>query len=35
MNESHKMEARPPVELTNAVSWRVEGIKHKKDEVRI
>ncbi|SPQ94227.1 MHD domain-containing protein [Plasmodiophora brassicae] len=33
MNESHKMEARPPVELTNAVSWRVEGIKHKKDEV--
>lgn len=33
MNESHKMEVRPPVELTNAVSWRVEGIKYKKEEV--
>jgi AP-1 complex subunit mu len=25
--------SKPPVALTNAVSWRAEGIKHKKNEV--
>lgn len=31
----HRMEAapRPPTALTNAVSWRSEGIKHKKNEI--
>ena len=24
---------RPPIALTNAVSWRVEGIKHRKNEI--
>lgn len=24
---------RPPIALTNAVSWRSEGIKHKKNEI--
>jgi AP-1 complex subunit mu len=33
--ESNKMEVapRPPVALTNAVSWRTEGIKHRKNEI--
>lgn len=33
--ESHKMEAqpRPPMAVTNAVSWRSEGIKYRKNEV--
>lgn len=33
--ESNKLEAapRPPVALTNAVSWRSEGIKHRKNEI--
>jgi AP-1 complex subunit mu len=33
--ESHKLEeeVRPPQALTNAVSWRSEGIKHRKNEV--
>lgn len=33
--EGRKLEiqARPPTTLTNAVSWRSEGIKHKKNEV--
>ncbi|GFT38499.1 hypothetical protein NPIL_224981 [Nephila pilipes] len=34
--ESHKMEAaqpRPPIAVTNAVSWRSEGIKYRKNEV--
>jgi len=33
--ESNKLEVnvRPPMAVTNAVSWRVEGIKHKKNEV--
>ena len=33
--ESSKLESapRPPVALTNAVSWRSEGIKHKKNEI--
>jgi AP-1 complex subunit mu len=25
--------AKPPVALTNAVSWRSEGIRHKKNEI--
>jgi AP-1 complex subunit mu len=25
--------SKPPVALTNAVSWRTEGIKHKKNEI--
>ncbi|KAL7462031.1 hypothetical protein ACHAXS_002425 [Conticribra weissflogii] len=25
--------SKPPVALTNAVSWRAEGIKHKKNEI--
>eukprot|EP00164_Ancoracysta_twista_P000938 GFYU01001227.1.p1 GENE.GFYU01001227.1~~GFYU01001227.1.p1 ORF type:complete len:423 (+),score=143.91 GFYU01001227.1:309-1577(+) len=33
-NESHKLEqAGPPMALTNAVSWRSEGIKHRKNEI--
>ncbi|KAI1286306.1 AP-1 complex subunit mu-1 [Halotydeus destructor] len=34
--EGHKMEAaapRPPMAVTNAVSWRTEGIKYRKNEV--
>ncbi|RWS25697.1 AP-1 complex subunit mu-1-like protein [Leptotrombidium deliense] len=33
--ESHKMEVipRPPPAITNAVSWRTEGIKYRKNEV--
>lgn len=34
--ESHKLEtvaAKPPVALTNAVSWRSEGIVHRKNEI--
>jgi len=33
--DSHRMEAnvKPPMALTNAVSWRSEGIKHKKNEI--
>jgi len=34
--EGRKLEAaapRPPMAVTNAVSWRVEGIKHRKNEV--
>ncbi|GFH11275.1 Mu1-adaptin, partial [Haematococcus lacustris] len=33
--DAYKMETavRPPLAVTNAVSWRVEGIKHKKNEV--
>lgn len=33
--ESHRLEiqARPPQALTNAVSWRSEGIKYRKNEV--
>ena len=33
--ESNRLEVapRPPVALTNAVSWRSEGIKHKKNEI--
>jgi AP-1 complex subunit mu len=33
--ESNRLESapRPPIALTNAVSWRVEGIKHRKNEI--
>lgn len=33
--DAHKMEvdARPPMAVTNAVNWRGEGIKYKKNEV--
>ncbi|KAE8968851.1 AP-1 complex subunit mu-1 [Phytophthora fragariae] len=33
--EGHRLEAapRPPTALTNAVSWRSEGIKHRKNEI--
>lgn len=33
--EGHKLEeeVRPPPALTNAVSWRSENIKHRKNEV--
>jgi len=33
--ESHKLEvqARPPMAVTNAVSWRSEGIRYRKNEV--
>jgi AP-1 complex subunit mu len=35
MQEGHKMaeQVRPPISLTNAVSWRGEGIVHKKNEI--
>ena len=28
-----QVQARPPMAVTNAVSWRSEGIRHKKNEV--
>ncbi|CAM9141733.1 unnamed protein product [Ectocarpus fasciculatus] len=33
--ESNRLEVapRPPMALTNAVSWRTEGIKHRKNEI--
>lgn len=33
--ESHKLEvqARPPIAVTNAVSWRSKGIRYRKNEV--
>lgn len=31
--ESHKIQARPPIAVTNAVSWRSEGIRYRKNEV--
>jgi len=35
IQESHKLDkaVRPPPALTNAVSWRSDGIKHRKNEV--
>lgn len=33
VQERHKFVAKPPVAITNAVSWRSEGIKHKKNEI--
>ncbi|KAF8820103.1 mu1 adaptin [Cardiosporidium cionae] len=35
-NEAHQLSVdmvRPPTAITNAVSWRSEGIKHKKNEI--
>lgn len=31
--ESHKLEPTPPIAVTNAVSWRSEGIRYRKNEV--
>lgn len=33
--EGHKLETtpRPPMAVTNAVSWRSEGLKYRKNEV--
>jgi AP-1 complex subunit mu len=33
--ETHQLEIapRPPMAVTNAVSWRSEGIKYRKNEV--
>lgn len=28
-----EMTTRPPMAVTNAVSWRMEGVKYKKNEV--
>jgi AP-1 complex subunit mu len=35
LQESNRLEVapRPPIALTNAVSWRSEGIKHRKNEI--
>jgi len=33
VQERHKLAPTPPVAVTNAVSWRSEGIKYKKNEV--
>ena len=36
--QGRKLEAAPvniPQAVTNAVSWRVEGIKHRKNEARV
>jgi len=33
VQERHKLVTKPPVEMTNAVSWRSEGIVHKKNEI--
>jgi hypothetical protein len=30
-----QVQARPPMAVTNAVSWRSEGIRYKKNEVRV
>lgn len=34
--DAYRMEVtqRPPMAVTNAVSWRSEGIRYKKNEVR-
>ena len=31
--QREQVQARPPMAVTNAVSWRSEGIRHKKNEV--
>lgn len=33
VQERHKLVIKPPVAITNAVSWRSEGIVHKKNEI--
>ena len=32
-SHKHEVAARPPIAVTNAVSWRTEGIKHRKNEI--
>jgi AP-1 complex subunit mu len=31
--DAYKLEIRPPMAVTNAVSWRSEGIRYRKNEV--
>ena len=31
--KSSSEQVKPPISLTNAVSWRSEGIKHRKNEI--
>jgi AP-1 complex subunit mu len=33
VQERHKLVTKPPIALTTAVSWRSEGIVHKKNEI--
>merc|ERR1711934_334695 len=33
LQEGHKLEVKPPMAVTNAVSWRSEGIKYRKNEI--
>merc|ERR1711871_796696 len=33
LQEGHKLEVKPPMAVTNAVSWRTEGIKYRKNEI--
>merc|ERR1712093_43483 len=33
IQEMHKLDIRPPETVTNAVSWRKDGIVHQKNEV--
>merc|ERR1711959_459222 len=33
LQEGHKLEVKPPMAVTNAVSWRSDGIKYRKNEI--
>merc|ERR1712086_1073474 len=33
LQEGNKLEVKPPMAVTNAVSWRTEGIKYRKNEI--
>merc|ERR1712025_996797 len=33
LQEGQKLEVKPPMAVTNAVSWRSEGIKYRKNEI--
>merc|ERR1711865_1133493 len=33
LQEGHKLDVKPPMAVTNAVSWRSEGIKYRKNEI--
>jgi len=33
LQEGNKLEVKPPMAITNAVSWRGEGIKYRKNEI--
>merc|ERR1711967_175008 len=33
LQEGQKLEVKPPMAVTNAVSWRGEGIKYRKNEI--